>query len=196
MSFTRLLPKSDVEIYQFPGLLSSEECATLIGCIDAALQPSTVTLGPSNYRTSRTCHLGTSAPALSAALDQRLADVLGLDPACAEPIQGQRYDRGQYFKPHTDWFAPGTEEFEQHARCGGQRTWSLMVYLNAVLAGGATSFPLLNLSITPMPGWGLAWNNLRPDGSPHPDTLHEALPVLDGRKYVITKWFRAMPGRV
>ena len=43
-------------------------------------------------------------------------------------------------KEHTDWFAPGTEEFDRHTSPGGQRTWTVMVYLNAVEAGGETRF--------------------------------------------------------
>lgn len=41
----------------------------------------------------------------------------------------------------------------------------------------------------------MAWNNLGADGQPNPATLHEALPVIRGLKYVITKWFRAETGR-
>jgi prolyl 4-hydroxylase len=34
------------------------------------------------------------------------------------------------------------------------------------------------------------WNNLRPDGTVNPDTLHAGMPVLAGHKIIITKWFR------
>ena len=47
----------------------------------------------------------------------------------------------------------------------------------------------------PVPGMALAWNNLQADGTPNPFTLHEALPVEVGHKWVITKWFRADIGR-
>jgi len=128
-------------------------------------------------------------------LDQRFAALFGVDPALAEPLQGQRYDPGQYFKAHTDWFTPGTAEFEEHTRVGGQRTWTLMVYLNAVELGGETLFERVGRAFTPVPGLALAWNNLHADGSPNHATLHEAMPVERGRKYVITKWFRMERGR-
>lgn len=70
-----------------------------------------------------------------------------------------------------------------------------MIYLNAVEAGGETRFRLLDRSFTPVPGLALAWNNLMADGTSNLYVLHEALPVQQGRKYVITKWFRAEPGR-
>jgi len=182
-------------VYEIPDLLSAQECEELIDLIDSSLQPSTVTIGPDDYRTSRTCHLRDLDAPLIAVLEARLAALIGVDPTCSEPLQGQRYDSGQYFRAHTDWFEPGSQEFIEHTALGGQRTWTVMVYLNPVAAGGQTRFLHLGRTFTPVRGMGLAWNNLHADGSPNPATLHESLPVEEGLKYVITKWFRALPGR-
>ena len=176
------------QLYELPSLLSSQECQELIEAINSALLPSTVTRGSNDYRTSRTCHLRHNHPVLSRRLDQRFADLLGVDPRFSEPIQGQRYDPGEYFKQHTDWFSPGTQEFDHNTRNGGQRTWTVMVYLNAVESGGETWFQHLGQRFTPRPGLGLAWNNLQEDGIPNRNTLHEAIPVDVGSKWVITKW--------
>ena len=183
------------QLYELPSLLSSQECQELIEAINSALLPSTVTRGSNDYRTSRTCHLRHHHPRLSRRLDQRFAELLGVDPRFSEPIQGQRYDPGEYFKQHTDWFSPGTKEFDQNTSNGGQRTWTLMVYLNAVESGGETWFQHLDQLFTPQIGLGLAWNNLQEDGSPNRKTLHEAMPVDVGSKWVITKWFRERTGR-
>ena len=183
------------QLYEIPSLLTCEECEAAIAAIDRGLVPSTVTRGSSEYRTSRTCHLHDVDPLLTRELDHRFAALFGVDPAFAEPLQGQRYDPGQYFKAHTDWFAPGTKEFEEHTTIGGQRTWTLMVYLNPVETGGETVFARIGRSFTPATGLALAWNNLHASGVPNHATLHEAMPVLSGRKYVITKWFRAETGR-
>jgi prolyl 4-hydroxylase len=183
------------QLYELPSLLSSLECQELIEAINSALLPSTVTRGSNDYRTSRTCHLRHNHPVLSRRLDQRFADLLGVDPRFSEPIQGQRYDPGEYFKQHTDWFSPGTKEFDHNTRNGGQRTWTVMVYLNAVESGGETWFQHLDQRFTPRPGLGLAWNNLQEDGTPNRNTLHEAIPVAVGSKWVITKWFRERTGR-
>jgi prolyl 4-hydroxylase len=155
------------QLYELPSLLSSQECQELIEAINSALLPSTVTRGSNDYRTSRTCHLRHNHPVLSRRLDQRFADLLGVDPRFSEPIQGQRYDPGEYFKQHTDWFSPGTKEFDHNTRNGGQRTWTVMVYLNAVESGGETWFQHLGQRFTPRPGLGLAWNNLQEDGIPN-----------------------------
>nr|WP_254896503.1 2OG-Fe(II) oxygenase [Synechococcus sp. HK05] len=183
------------QIYELPDLLSREDCELLIGAINRQLVPSSVTRGESAYRTSRTCHLHDSDSGLSARIDQYLSSLLGVDPSLSEPLQGQCYGPGQYFKEHTDWFAPGTEEFSEHAHPGGQRTWTVMIYLNTVQRGGKTCFKHLNRCYSPIQGFALAWNNLMADGSPNPYTLHEAMPVEEGEKWVITKWFRALPGR-
>jgi prolyl 4-hydroxylase len=183
------------QLYEIPALLSAADCRTLMRLIDGSLIPSTVTRGPSDYRTSRTCHLRRADDALVERIDALLAALIGVPAALSEPLQGQRYDPGQYFRPHTDWFAPGTEEFREHTCPGGQRTWTVMIYLNTVPRGGETRFETIGRSFVPVAGSALAWNNLLPDGSPNPATLHEALPVLQGRKYVITKWFRSEAGR-
>ena len=183
------------QVYELPGLFGREDCELLMEAIDQQLVPSTVTRGESAYRTSQTCHLRDINPGLSSRIDRCLSDLLGVDPSLSEPLQGQRYSPGQYFKEHTDWFDPGTQEFVEHTNPGGQRTWTVMVYLNTVPRGGQTCFKKLNRCYSPIQGFAIAWNNLMADGTPNPYTLHEAMPVDEGEKYVITKWFRALPGR-
>lgn len=182
------------QIYEVPNLFTEKECQFVINTIDHFLIPSEVTYGNSNYRTSRTCHLPDVNPELVSILDQYLSLVLGVYQEYSEPIQGQRYDPGQYFKEHNDWFDPDTEEYIEHCEIGGQRTWTVMVYLNDVQEGGETYFPLLGHTFKPERGKALMWNNLYADGTPNEDVLHEALPVIKGRKYIITKWYREKPG--
>lgn len=183
------------QVYEIPFFLTPEECEELRNAIDLKLVPSTVTRGDKNYRTSRTCHLRGADAELASRLDRRLVELFDVAPEYSEPLQGQRYDPGQYFKEHTDWFAPNTEEYARHTSPGGQRTWTVMIYLNTVSRGGQTFFRRLDRFFSPVEGMALAWNNLMADGSPNPFTLHEAMPVLEGSKWVITKWFRAQTGR-
>lgn len=74
---------------------------------------------------------------------------------------------------------------------GGQRAWTLMVYLNNVEEGGATDFPKIDISIPPQRGTLIAWSNALPDGRPNLDTLHAGTPVRAGVKYVVTRWYRS-----
>jgi len=50
-------------------------------------------------------------------------------------------------------------------------------------SGGATIFPLLNLTVSPERGTAVVWHNLKNDGSAHFSTWHSACPVVVGTKY-------------
>jgi prolyl 4-hydroxylase len=182
------------QVYEIPGLLTDAECDAMIEVIDGSLRKSTTTRGPADYRTSRTCGLRRAAPETIADIDQRLASLIGCDVAFSEPMQGQRYDPGEYFKGHTDWFASGTKEYGTYTKTGGQRTWTVMIYLNDVEEGGETRFESIGRDFKPAKGLGVAWNNLGLDGAGNRATFHEAMPVTRGRKYIIIKWFREREG--
>ena len=190
-SGVRRLPNASLQQFIVPHFLSPEQCAGLIGRIDVAVRPSTVTddNGDPEFRTSSTGDLDANDP-LVAEVDRAICDLLGLPPAFGEPLQGQRYEAGQEFKGHTDYFEPTGVDYDEHTRIAGQRTWTAMIYLNAVEAGGATRFTHTGKIHQPAVGKLLTWCNLDPNGFINPWTLHHAMKVRKGRKYVITKWFR------
>ena len=185
-------PDDRVQLYCLERFLTDAECDEVVALVDPHLRPSTVTVESNDkyFRTSRTCDLSLVDSPLVAALDDKIARKLGISLGYAEGIQAQRYEVGQEFKAHTDYFEPATPEYAQHARHMGNRTWTFMVYLNDVEGGGATHFAVLDHSFAPVKGTALAWNNLRSDGTVNPDTLHAGTPVTAGRKIIITKWFR------
>ena len=47
--------------------------------------------------------------------------------------------------------------------------------------------------VQPEAGKLLAWNNRLPDGGVNPATLHHAMKVRKGLKYVVTRWYRERP---
>ena len=187
-------PSSRLELFVKRDFLDTAQCDALIALIEAEHRPSTVANynGDDVFRTSSTCDLPPDVPAVTA-LARKLCDISGIDPAHAEPLQGQRYEVGQEFKAHTDYFEPNNSDFEKYCSVSGQRTWTFMIYLNDVDAGGATRFKVINKLIQPERGKLVAWNNRRPDGSLNPATLHHAMKVRQGRKYVVTQWFRERP---
>ena len=65
-----------------------------------------------------------------------------------------------------------------------------MIYLNDVLDGGETFFTYLNQKITPKKGTAVIWCNLYSDGTLNRNTKHQGMPVKNGEKWIITKWFR------
>lgn len=179
------------EIYAIDNFLSSEECTHLIGLIDVLAQPSMVLDEEHwpDYRTSCSSDLHRDDACVQA-IEARLCNLTGIAPSCSEALQGQRYACGQYFNEHCDWFDTEASYWPRESRCGGQRSWTAMAYLNAVEEGGSTDFTRMRLSVMPQPGALLLWNNALPDGSPNPWTMHAARTVLRGTKYVVTKWFR------
>lgn len=188
------LPFPGLELFSRRQFLDAATCTALIARIDERRRPSGLADhdGTPGYRTSETCDLDGEDP-LVAEVVRKLADYAGLDTAHAEPLQGQRYAAGQEFKQHTDYFEPGGEGYAAHCGAAGQRTWTLMVYLNEPEAGGATRFKQVGKIIQPETGKLLAWNNLLPGGQPNYATLHQGMPVRRGTKYVITSWFRERP---
>jgi prolyl 4-hydroxylase len=190
----RRVPNPRVEMFTVPAFLSAELCRDLIELIDANRRPSTLAdpNGDQYFRTSETCDLDAGHPAVKA-LEARLVSLTGIDPAHGEPVQGQRYEIGQEFKAHTDYFEPGGQDFEKYCSVAGQRTWTFMAYLNDVDAGGATRFKVIDKKFQPRRGMLLGWNNHRPDGTLNAATLHHAMRVRKGLKYVITKWYRERP---
>lgn len=188
------VPDGRVEMFVQRAFLDSESCAGLVDLIERQHRPSTVadSNGDSAFRTSSTCDLSYDEP-LVAALADRLTAISGIKAIYGEPLQGQRYEVGQEFKAHTDYFEPGNPDFQTYCAVAGQRTWTFMIYLNEVAAGGATRFKVIDKLIQPETGKLVAWNNRRPDGTPNPATLHHAMKVRRGRKYVITRWYRERP---
>jgi prolyl 4-hydroxylase len=190
----RKVPSPLVSQFLVPKFLSRDQCIGLMERIDSAVRPSTITddIGDPEFRTSWTGDLDHHDP-LVQDIDAMLCDLTGIAPAFGEPLQGQRYEVGQEFKAHTDYFEVTGVDFAAHTSVSGQRTWTAMAYLNTVDAGGATRFQHIDKIHRPEAGKLLIWCNLDANGNVNPWTLHHAMKVRKGRKYVITKWYRERP---
>lgn len=188
------VPSPKLTLFIARHLLPPGLCAGLIERIDAVRRPSTISdsNGDASYRTSETGDLAAD-DVLVAEVERRIGALTGLAPAFGEPLQGQRYAVGQEFKGHTDYFEPTGIDFHRYCGIAGNRTWTVMIYLNEPEAGGATRFKAIDKTIQPETGKLVAWNNRRPDGSLNPATIHQGMKVRAGVKYVITKWFRERP---
>ena len=185
------VPTDLAEIYAIGDFLTAAECERLRVMIDMVAQPSRLHTGAyrEGFRTSYSGNFDPHDP-LVRGIARRIDDLLGLPGELGERMQGQRYLVGQQFKPHHDFFHPGEAYWQQERKRGGQRSWTAMMFLNTVEAGGATNFTNVGIDIEPKPGVLLVWNNALPDGSLNPDTLHAGTPVEKGEKYVITRWYR------
>jgi prolyl 4-hydroxylase len=187
-------PSRNLVQFCIPNFVDSAACAELIALIDANARPSTLADAGDDpeFRTSTTCDLEYHIDVV-ARLDAALSELTGINPVFGEPLQGQRYEVGQQFKYHTDYFEPNGYDFAEHCSLSGQRTWTVMLYLNTVTAGGGTRFQSTGKMFKPEAGKLLLWDNLDAVGSPNPHTLHHGMKVRAGRKYIITKWYRERP---
>ena len=82
------LDTSLAQVYELPALLSHEECEAVIESINASLQPSTVTRGTSDYRTSRTAICVRTIRSLLPVSISGLRRCLVLIRACPSPFRG------------------------------------------------------------------------------------------------------------
>ena len=198
------LNAKNLEIFRIDGFLTPDECADIIATINASELTVSSTYNVTKpmerivnvERTSKTCYFGGTNPFI-AEVETRICKTLGISNRCAEQIQGQKYEVGQEFRFHTDYFDP--ELLKKDASINGQRTWTFMIYLNDVEEGGYTSFPRAFCSSAPKTGTAIVWNNLySPATSPNagdwgkenPFSSHCGMPIVRGEKYILTKWFK------
>lgn len=185
------IPSDDLDIFVARDFLEADLCTGLIELIDAQRIPSKLlspTVDP-DFRTSESCNLDARHP-LVRQVEARINGLIGIDAAQSETIQGQRYAVGQQFKAHHDFFHPDEPYWPEMQRCGGQRTWTAMVFLNAPEGGGHTEFEQAGIRVAPRAGNLITWNNLDAAGQPNLFSMHCGRPVTAGVKYIITKWYR------
>ena len=185
---THVFGDSDTPIYIIDDFLTPRECASIITSVGVNLVPSPLThYDPTrpNFRTSRTAYFDNKG--IQGHVNQKILNLMDIDDKYAEIPQLQHYKVGGEFKAHWDWFDPHSDKKFYDK---GQRTWTVMVYLNDVEEGGETFFTDLKVGITPRSGSAVIWGNLRSDGEGDKRTMHQGSPVIKGEKYIITKWFK------
>lgn len=177
-------------IYKLSHFLSEQECEELIEEGKKDLKPSTI-LGeddPSKIRTSNTSQIGSTSTELISKIDKRICEALGLPMMFSEPLQLHYYESGTFFDEHTDYLPKN--KLNAYDASFGQRSFSVLIYLNTVNSGGETSFSELNLTFSPELGVALVWNNIDENFQTKSLMKHSGEIVTNGFKAVLTKWFR------
>jgi len=123
-------------------------------------------------------------------IECRISRALGVPRQFGEGLQGQIYGTGENYHPHFDAFHMGSPSYDREMPRAGQRPYSVLIYLEVPRAGGVTTFPRLGVMIQPSAGLAVFWSNLGGDHQPHPLALHGGMPVLDGRKVIVSSWYR------
>jgi prolyl 4-hydroxylase len=178
----------------FGGLLSDEECEQLIAQatprLARSLTVATKTGGEevNADRTSNGMFFQRGENELVSRLERRFARLLNWPEENGEGLQILQYGPGAEYKPHYDYFDPAEPGTPTILKRGGQRVGTLIMYLHEPTKGGGTVFPDVHLEVSPRRGNGVFFSYERP----HPSTksLHGGAPVIEGEKWIATKWLR------
>lgn len=178
----------------FGNLLSDAECAQIIADAQPTMARSRTVgtqTGGEEVNPQRTSHgmfyTRGQTPVIER-LEARIAKLLRWPVAHGEGLQVLNYHLGAQYQPHHDYFNPQEPSSAPILRRGGQRVGTLVIYLNDVPAGGCTYFPQTQLRIHPRKGHAVFFSYPSPQA--HTLTLHGGDPVLQGEKWIATKWLR------
>ncbi|GKU97048.1 hypothetical protein SLEP1_g10230 [Rubroshorea leprosula] len=205
---TRVIPLSwSPRVFTYKGFLSHEECDHLIDLGKDKLVRSVVgdNSTESEIRTSSGMFLVKHQDEVVADIEARIAAWTFLPEENAESIQILRYQHGQKYEPHFDFFYDKV----YHEELGGHRVATVLMYLSDVESGGETFFPSSQAGITqgrhgswsecakrgyavkPRKGDALLFFNLHLNGTTDVYSLHGSCPVIKGEKWSATKWIHA-----
>jgi len=186
--------------------LSDEECDHLIKLASPHLQKSTVVDSntgksiPSNVRTSTGTFPMKGQDKIIKNIERRVAQVTMIPEENQEAMQLLRYENGQKYEPHNDYFH---DKVNARPETGGQRVATILMYLTTVEEGGETVFPKADkkvqgkewsacakkgLAVKSFKGDAVLFYSLKPDGEPDPASLHGSCPTTKGVKWSATKW--------
>lgn len=171
-------------------LFSPEECELLRDIATPYLNasmivdPTTGQMRPDPVRTSEAAAFPwiDETPFIHA-LNRRIAAASRTSVEQGEPLQVLRYSPGQEYRSHSDALA-GVDN---------QRVMTVLVYLNDGFEGGETSFPAADLNLRGGVGDALIFANVDGEGRPDPRATHAGRPVVNGRKWVASRWIRERP---
>jgi prolyl 4-hydroxylase len=167
-----------------PHFLSNKECEYLIEYATPSLKSSTKVFEdigqtvPTDFRTSNQmyCPQDHEDPLIKG-IENRIAETTKTPHSHGEPMQIVHYEKGGQFGLHWD---VGGEEIT--------REITFLMYLNTPTKGGETVFPRVNISVTPTKGTAFVFWNLLQNRDANPKTLHAGAPVLEGEKWIATRW--------
>lgn len=120
---------------------------------------------------------------------EKCAHLCKLPTSHVEVLQLVKYEKGQQYTPHRDYFEP---DFK-----GQNRIFTILIYLTDLEPedGGRTIFPELAVQVVPRIGTAVFWRNCLDDGTLLPDSLHtgEMLNTASKIKFAVNCWIRNGP---
>lgn len=196
----------------FPNFATTEQCQSIIENARSKLKPSTLALrkgetaeSTKGVRTSSGTFISASDDITGAldSVEEKIARVTMMPRNHGEAFNILRYEIGQRYVSHYDAFNPA-----EYGPQESQRIASFLLYLSDVEEGGETMFPFEHgsssdvgydykgcggLKVKPRRGDGLLFYSVFPNGTIDQTSLHGSCPVINGEKWVATKWIRDQP---
>eukprot|EP01012_Entosiphon_sulcatum_P002527 TRINITY_DN10541_c0_g2_i2.p1 TRINITY_DN10541_c0_g2~~TRINITY_DN10541_c0_g2_i2.p1 ORF type:complete len:320 (+),score=47.56 TRINITY_DN10541_c0_g2_i2:22-960(+) len=126
------------------------------------------------------------------AVRSRIGTVVNVSTANMEHVQVLRYQPGQQYVPHPDYFP---RNYGREMARGGQRFATCLMWLNDVAEGGETEFPYAKpkaLSLKPKRLDGICWRNTFVDSNMEDSgAIHAGRPPRgSAEKWVAVVWIR------
>ena len=189
-----LMEVASPRVVLFGNLLSPEECEALIAAAEPRMARSKTVetrTGGEEVNASRTSDgmfFQRGEIDIVQKLEARIAKLVNWPLENGEGLQILRYGPGAEYKPHYDYFDPSEPGTSTILKRGGQRVGTMVIYLNNPTKGGGTVFPDIHLEVGPRQGNAVFFSYERPH--PSTKTLHGGSPVVEGEKWIATKWLR------
>ncbi|RKP24551.1 hypothetical protein SYNPS1DRAFT_23375 [Syncephalis pseudoplumigaleata] len=171
------------------GFLQDREAEHIMSLAETRFTPSE-TLNQTKtpkYRTSNSAVLNRSQTDIVRCIEERTAQITGIDMASLEYLQVVRYLPGQEYKKHTDYLDIDYLRTNYWGQFG-QRFATILAYLHEPVRGGNTSFSALGLSIPTKKNDAVYWMNMHANGTEDVRTTHAGEPVEQGEKWAINLW--------
>ncbi|EXC05706.1 Prolyl 4-hydroxylase subunit alpha-1 [Morus notabilis] len=196
--------------FVYEGFLTDLECDHLISLAKSELKRSAVADNVSGksklseVRTSSGMFIPKAKDPIVAGIEDKISTWTFLPKENGEDMQVLRYEHGQKYDPHYDYFAD-----KVNIARGGHRIATVLMYLTDVVKGGETVFPSAEeshhhkasttdddlsecakkgIAVKPRRGDALLFFSLLPTAVPDTISLHAGCPVIEGEKWSATKW--------
>jgi prolyl 4-hydroxylase len=195
------LSSSSCEVRLIEKFITASQCDYLIekfskDCIDSKIESSQNTEDVQYFNSDIKVRSSTSAymnqrgkDVVLMEITEKVANLCNLPISHVEGLQLVRYQKGQQYIPHHDYFKCNFK--------GQNRIFTVLIYLNDLEPedGGRTIFPALNIKVIPKTGNAVFWRNCLDDCTLLPDSLHtgEIIHRDNKIKYAVNCWIRNGP---
>ncbi len=182
----------DPLIREYSNFLDINTCKKIIEDFGEELKPSMTTDGKNHMlhegRISKSCFIDSQEKIIEPII-QKLIKNIQTDKYLFFNPQLTLYEIGGKYVAHSDAFDFRDYKISKKIKSKGQRVITNIIYLNNVFEGGETSFPMLQIKVPPESGKLVSFNNcMKGTLDMHPMSIHESLPVIKGKKFILTFW--------